>query len=366
MFFSLQKIWHPRRPHSTMRGGLIFTITFMVALHVAWGCPESCLCQTSSKIVDCSSRGLLEIPSYIPSQTQILYLQGNQIRIINHTAFTNLPGLKILDLSNNSISIVSPNAFHSLRSLQILNFTNNIILYLENQVFVSLMDLKELDLSLNRLFALPESLGNSTRNLTFLGVKQNQLQRIDRSLLESFMNLKVLLVQGNPWHCNCHAIGLKLWLENFLYKGGTIDELICSTPENRKGNDLLAIPFEMYKGCPPISSPYLMANIHHHNAEHRSNGRHHLDQADGIVHPECEPKPKPRPVSLRHAIATVVITGVVCGIVCLMMLAAAVYGCAYAAIMARYHRELKEVEHLAPAGEHGSAEEREPLDRSLA
>uniref|UniRef100_A0A8C5R505 Leucine rich repeats and transmembrane domains 1 n=2 Tax=Leptobrachium leishanense TaxID=445787 RepID=A0A8C5R505_9ANUR len=352
-----------------MRGSLIFTSSLILLLHVAWGCPENCSCQTSSKMVDCSYRELLEIPSHVPPQTQILYLQGNQIRIINQTSFANLPGLKILDLSNNSVSIVSPYAFHSLRSLQILNFTKNVIHYLENQVFASLADLKELDLSSNRLFALPESLGNNTRNLTFLGIKQNQLQRIDRSVLELFLNLKVLLGQGNPWHCNCHAMGLKLWMENFLYKGGTIDELTCSTPEHLNGRDLLTVPFEMYKGCPPSPSPYIIGSSHQHNTEHRSNnGRHghHVDHADGMLHPECEPKPKPRPASLRHAIATVVITGVVCGIVCLMMLAAAVYGCAYAAIMARYHRELKEVEHLAPAGEHGSAEEREPLDRSLA
>jgi len=44
-----------------------------------------------------------------------------------------------------------------------------------------------------------------------------------------------------------------------------------------------------------------------------------------------------------------------------MMLAAAVYGCAYAAITAKYHRE-----HLAPARQHGTPEEKEPFDSSLA
>ncbi|XP_053552998.1 leucine-rich repeat and transmembrane domain-containing protein 1-like [Bombina bombina] len=227
---------------------------------------------------------------------------------------------------------------------------------------------KELDLSSNGIFTLKESLGNSTKNLTFLGVKHNQLQWVDRSVLESFTNLKVFLVKANPWQCSCNIMGLKLWLENFLYKGGILDELICKSLDNRKGRDLLKIPFEIYKSCPPMTAPYVMANIHHHNIEHRSNGKHglHGDYGDGGTHSECEPKPKPRPANLRHAIATVVITGVVCGIVCLMMMAAAIYGCAYAAIMAKYHRELKEVEHLAPVNEHGSPEEKEPLDNYLA
>ncbi|KAM4722532.1 leucine-rich repeat and transmembrane domain-containing protein 1 [Rhinophrynus dorsalis] len=349
-----------------MKGGLILASSVILVFHTAWGCPEFCTCQPSSRTVDCSYRGLVEIPNHLPPQTQILYLQGNQIRAINHTSFTNIPGLKILDLSNNSISVLSPFAFHFLRSLQILNLTDNLIHYLESQAFSSFLDLKELDLSSNSLSALPESLSNNTRNLTFLGLRQNQLQRIDRSMLETFTNLKVLLVKSNPWQCNCNTMALKLWLENFLYKGGTIDELICNSPENRKGNDLLKIPFETYKSCPPVTAPFPLANIHHHSSDHKSTGRHGHYVDDGGSHIECEPKPKPRPVSLRHAIATVVITGVVCGIVCLMMLAAAVYGCAYAAIMARYHRELKEVERLAPVGEHGSAEEKEPLDSSLA
>lgn len=170
-------------------------------------------------MVDCSYRGLLEVPSHLPSQTQVLYLQGNQIRIINHTSFINVPGLRILDLSNNSISRVPPYAFHYLRTLQVLNLTNNFIHYLDGQVFTPLLALKELDLSFNNISTLPESLGNSTRNLTFLGLKNNHLQAVDRMVLETFTNLKVLLAMANPWQCSCSVMGLKLWLENFLYTG---------------------------------------------------------------------------------------------------------------------------------------------------
>ncbi|KAG9483622.1 leucine-rich repeat and transmembrane domain-containing protein 1 [Eleutherodactylus coqui] len=350
-----------------MKGGLLLISSLILVFQATWGCLEVCTCQPYSRMVDCSYRGLLDVPSHLPSQTQILYLQGNQIRVINHTSFINVPDLRILDLSNNSISRVPLYAFHYLRSLQVLNLTNNYIHYLEGQVFTPLLALKELDLSFNNVSSLPDSLGNNTRNLTFLGLKHNHLQAVDRMVLETFTNLKVLLVKSNPWQCSCPVLGLKLWLENFLYKGGIIDEVICTSPETRKGKDLLKVPFEFYKSCPPFTTSFPMANIHQHGPEHRSNGRHgyHGDHMDGS-HPECEPKPKPRPANLRHAIATVVITGVVCGIVCLMMLAAAVYGCAYAAIMAKYHKELKEVERIASAAEHGSAEEKEPLDGTLA
>ncbi|XP_050816551.1 leucine-rich repeat and transmembrane domain-containing protein 1 [Gopherus flavomarginatus] len=345
-----------------MKGDLLLVSSIIVLMHMVCGCPEKCLCHQTSKTVDCRNQGLVEIPSHVPPETLILQLQNNHIWRINENAFSEIPLLKILDLSNNSVSNLSSGAFQGLRYLQVLNLTKNLIHYLENKTFSSLPQLKELDLSSNSILNLPETLGNNTGNITLLSVKYNKLQRLDRILLESLPNLKVVLFKNNPWQCTCHVIGLKLWLESFLYRGGISDGIICSTPENRKGKDLLKVPYEMYRTCPPTVAHVHLANIHHHSSEHRSSLKHtHHNENGESSHSDCEPKPKPRPVSLRHAIATVVITGVVCGIVCLMMLAAAVYGCAYAAITAKYHRE-----HLAPVTAQGSPEEKEPFDSSLA
>lgn len=129
--------------------------------------------------------------------------------------------------------------------------------------------------------------------------------------------------------------------------------------------DLRHIPYELFHSCMITSYSYLFANIHYMDNKHRMisgqlhpsprspSGSDFSPQGEAIL-PECEPKQRARPVNYRRAIATVVITGVVCGIVCLMMLAAAVYGCAYAAINAKYQRELKK-----KAKEAGSGEEQE-------
>uniref|UniRef100_A0A8C3L438 Leucine rich repeats and transmembrane domains 1 n=1 Tax=Chrysolophus pictus TaxID=9089 RepID=A0A8C3L438_CHRPC len=267
---------------------------------------------------------------------------------------------KILDLSNNSLSSFAPGSLQKLRYLQVLNLTRNLIHYIENKTFSFLPHLKELDLSSNSIVRLPETFGNSTGNITLLSVKHNKLQKMERVLLESLPNLKVVLFKDNPWLCNCNVFGLKLWLESFLYRGGISDGIICATPGIRKGKDLLKVPYELFGACPLTTAHTHLATTHHHSFEHRSSLKHSHHNNTGKT-AGCEPKPKPRPVNLRHAIATVVITGVVCGIVCLMMLAAAVYGCAYAAITAKYHRE-----HLAPARQHGTPEEKEPFDSSLA
>ncbi|XP_062979636.1 leucine-rich repeat and transmembrane domain-containing protein 1 [Elgaria multicarinata webbii] len=348
----------------TMKGSLLFVSSVVILINMVRGCPPKCRCHPFSKSVDCRNQGLVDIPSHLPAETQILLLSNNHIQKISQSAFTDTLALKILDLSNNSVSGLLPGTFKGLRNLQILNLTKNFIEYVDNRTFSSLPHLKELDLSSNNILSLPGTLGNNTWNITLLSLKHNKLQKVDRLLLESLPNLKVILFKGNYWQCNCQVFGLKLWLESFLYRGGVSDGVICATPGNRKGKDLLRIPYELYGICPHTVSEVHQANTHHY-AEHRSSlkhGRHNEHGGDGS-RAHCEPKPKPRPVSLRHAIATVVITGVVCGIVCLMMLAAAVYGCAYAAITAKYHRENS---HSPPGKEKGSVEESKPFQSSMA
>lgn len=181
-----------------------------------------------------------------------------------------------------------------------------------------------------------------------------------------------------------------------------LDEVLCSQPEEMKKKDLQKIPYQLFSACMTTSYHYLFANIQHLEAERLLRGSAHGNQAFHVpvvvgegfeggnagggggtgggagggagagagagTAPECESKQKPRPVNLRHAIATVIITGVVCGIVCLMMLAAAVYGCAYAAVMARYQRELKKNEELVAvqAADSASLDEKEPLENAIA
>ncbi|NXC79158.1 LRTM1 protein, partial [Cercotrichas coryphoeus] len=341
-------------------GNWLLAWSVILLAHTVHGCPDKCLCYTASKTADCKNRGFTEIPARLPPEIQILQLQNNRIWRINQNAFTATPLLKILDLSNNSLSSVAPGAFQKLRYLQVLNLTRNMIHYIENKTFSFLPHLKELDLSSNSIIRLPETFGNSTGNITLLSVKHNKLQKMERILLESLPNLKVVLFKDNPWQCNCNIFGMKLWLESFLYRGGISDGIICSAPGIRKGKDLLKVPYELFGACSLRTAHVHLASSHHHGHEHRGSMKHGPHELGDGGRAGCEPKPKARPVSLRHAIATVVITGVVCGIVCLMMLAAAVYGCAYAAITAKYHRE-----HLAPARQHGAPEKKELLESSL-
>ncbi|XP_012999386.1 leucine-rich repeat and transmembrane domain-containing protein 1 isoform X2 [Cavia porcellus] len=286
-----------------MKGELLLLSSMIFLLQGACGCPEKCFCHSSSNSVDCSHRGLAEIPPNLPPETLTLLLQDNQIYQLPAFAFRTVPRLKTLNLSNNSLSELVPEAFHGLQHLEVLNVTQNSLLSLESRLFHFLPQLRELDLSSNNISHLPTSLG------------------------------------------------------------GITDGIVCGSPDTWKGKDLLKIPHELYQPCPPPPPPLpppelVFSQARQHDSEQgelpKSPEDHNVGRHDIS---ECMVKPKPRPANLRHAVATVVITGVVCGIVCLMMLAAAIYGCTYAAITAQHHGRAS-----AQTSESGKMGGKEPFD----
>ncbi|XP_024412445.2 leucine-rich repeat and transmembrane domain-containing protein 1 [Desmodus rotundus] len=345
-----------------MKGELLLLSSVIFLLQMVCGCPEKCRCHSTSNSVDCSQQGLAEIPPNLPPLTLTLHLQDNQIHQLPAFAFRSVPQLRTLNLHNNSLSDLAPGAFHGLQHLQVLNLTQNSLHSLESRHFHSLSQLRKLDLSSNNISHLPTSLGERWENLTVFAVQQNQLQQLDRGILESMPSVKLLFLKDNLWKCNCHLLGLKLWLEKFIYKGGVMDSIICASPDTWKGKDLLKIPHELYQPCPfpspDLESSQVQQLASAHWAVPGPSESHSAEERD---HSKCELKPKPRPANLRHAVVTVIITGVACGILCLMMLVATIYGCTYAAITAQYRGGP-----LAQANEPEKTEGKELFDSSPA
>lgn len=81
-------------------------------------CPPSCTC--TGTVVRCSRNSLNEIPKGLPKETTELYLESNNISLINPDRIRHLKSLTRLDLSNNRINILSNYTFSNLTKLSTL------------------------------------------------------------------------------------------------------------------------------------------------------------------------------------------------------------------------------------------------------
>ncbi|NXI22878.1 GPIX protein, partial [Sterrhoptilus dennistouni] len=96
------------------------------------------------------------------------------------------------------------------------------------------------DCSSRGLLSLP-TLPRLTRSLL---LHNNSLPSIPAGALDSLGHLQELELWDNPWHCDCHILYLKLWLEDFSLP--TLARLRCASPAHLRmkplgqltGNDL--------------------------------------------------------------------------------------------------------------------------------
>jgi len=114
-------------------------------------CPPACTCEavnsgTSNGIsVDCSRRGLRQIPGNLPGDTVTLLLDGNIISAVGSQDLHGCATLVKLDLSNNVLDRLHPGCFDGSVNLRQLLLNGNKLRY--NIISSELFDkLKSLDI----------------------------------------------------------------------------------------------------------------------------------------------------------------------------------------------------------------------------
>ncbi|XP_069844976.1 leucine-rich repeat and transmembrane domain-containing protein 2 [Dipodomys merriami] len=321
----------------------------LCAAEAAPACPFLCVCEGPD--VDCSGLGLTAVPPDVPAAARSLLLLNNKLSVLPGWAFANLSGLQRLDLSNNFLDQLPGTVFRDLGNLTELQLRNNSIRTLDSGLLRGTPRLRHLDLSLNGLAQLPPGLFDGLAALRSLSLRSNRLQRLDRLTFEPLAGLQLLQLGGNPWECGCSLRAFKHWMEWFSYRGGRLDQLACTLPKELRGKDMRAVPMEMFNYCVQLEEEPGAPCAKASPEPPRPRPGAEPEPAPSTA---CPQKQRYRPASVRRAIGTVVIAGVVCGVVCVMMVVAACYGCIYASLMAKYHRELKKQQPLMgdPEAEH--------------
>lgn len=204
-----------------------------------WECLSPCKCKwvSGKKTAECIRQNLVQIPSFLSSEIQYLDLTDNSIVHLHEFAFSQVnlvnlqkltlkqcdietidrrafKGLKIvieIDLSTNSLRFIEPGTFFETHRLRVLLLNNNQLESLENGSFDSLKYLQKVDLSRNRIKVVGEESFQNLPGLQTLLLNGNNITDLLLSTFEKLPKLASLILEDNPWNCNCFLKELRDW-----------------------------------------------------------------------------------------------------------------------------------------------------------
>ncbi|XP_068457198.1 oligodendrocyte-myelin glycoprotein-like [Clinocottus analis] len=230
------------RPHEALLGLLLL---LLLGAHVLAVCPSMCSCGRSHREVDCSWRGLRQLPDGLQHNARSLNLSHNRLHNLDGqlTAYTHL---RSLDLSHNRLSHLPaglPRSLWQLRAasnrLQLLDKNDTVHQWnlrlldvsdnkLERAIFINntLTNLCTLNLSHNHFWTLPTNMpvhldnvdlshnllvkvlpGSLDRllRLTHFYLHANRLSTLPSAVFDKMASLRLITLGDNPWACHLYA-----------------------------------------------------------------------------------------------------------------------------------------------------------------
>lgn len=181
---------------------------FVLASEGAAHCPALCRCEirpwfspssvyTEAATVDCNDLGISAIPERLPSETQVLLLQTNNIINVEKT-LDYLANITEIDLSQNNISSVSDVCLGSLPQLLSLHMEENWIQELPDSCLAFLPSLQEFYINHNLIFSISIGAFQGLGSLLRLHLNSNRLTSINSQWFQPLPNLEILMLGENP------------------------------------------------------------------------------------------------------------------------------------------------------------------------
>uniref|UniRef100_A0A8C5RIJ2 Toll like receptor 7 n=1 Tax=Laticauda laticaudata TaxID=8630 RepID=A0A8C5RIJ2_LATLA len=183
--------------------------------------------------------------------------------------FKNLSTLESLDISENFLTLLPPDVFYNLPpKLKILKLANNRLKTFNWRHLSALTNLEVLDLSNNQLTTVPHELSNCTKTLQTFIMQNNKIRKLTDNFLKdafflrhldlSFNRIKTirnssfpknvinglttLLLNGNPFKCNCDIVWLVHWINETSVKIPFLaTDVTCAGPSVWKEKSLILL-----------------------------------------------------------------------------------------------------------------------------
>ncbi|XP_017866873.1 PREDICTED: protein slit isoform X1 [Drosophila arizonae] len=229
-------------------------------------CPRVCSC--SGLTVDCSHRGLTQVPRKISADVERLDLQGNNLTVIYETDFQRLTKLRMLQLTDNQIHTIEKNALQDLVSLERLRLNNNrlkaipenfvtssasllrldishnVITTVGRRVFKGAQSLRSLQLDNNQITCMDEHAFKGLLELEILTLNNNNLTALPHNAFGGLGKLRALRLSDNPFACDCHLS----WLSRYLRSAPRLAPYTrCQSPSQLKGQNVADLHDQEFK-----------------------------------------------------------------------------------------------------------------------
>ncbi|RZF46013.1 hypothetical protein LSTR_LSTR006779 [Laodelphax striatellus] len=236
--------------------GVVLGVASLGAVDDWSNCPAVCRCKwvSGKKVAECTQAGLTAVPDRLSTEIQSIDLSGNNMHSLPADAFKSvgLINLHRIHLRECNIQDLHKDAFRRLEIVieidLLVYLSQNPLEKLEDGLFNNHTYLQTVDLSDCQLSHISYKAFFNVPLLSRIALNGNRLVHMKVAVLESLERIASLVLDHNPWRCDCHLRPFRDWiLAKNLYSQPTS----CAEPPALKGkhwNDVRSDEF----ACRPV------------------------------------------------------------------------------------------------------------------